>query len=495
MTEPGADELARFREWVALRLGLSFEEEHSASLLLALESQLERTGETAERYLERLRSTPSTLELSAIAERLTVSETYFFRNIEQFHAYQDVVSRPLGATGRPIRVLSAGCSSGEEAYTLAILARDEAALTGETEVRIRALDINPAIIERAKRGRFGKWSFRETPAYVRSRWFRSDGAEFVLDERIRARVEFHCHNLTVDDAELFAECSYDAIFCRNVLMYLTPEAMRQVVARLTRALTPDGFLFLGHAETLRNISNDFNLCHSHGTFYYRKRPHSELAAVAKDSRVVPLTNQPLMGPEGSAWVDLIGQATDRVHRLHRRAASTSDPPDGRLDLSVALDHLRNEQFALALDAVRTLPKAWAEDPDALILEAVLLAHGGQLSAAEEVCHRLLLQDDMNAGAHYLLALCREGHGDPAGTLHHDRIAMYLDGTFAMPHLHLGLLLRRLGDAEAACVELTLARRLLQGEDAARLLLFGGGFGRSALLGLCDLELKACRRSA
>jgi chemotaxis protein methyltransferase CheR len=73
--------------------------------------------------------------------------------------------------------------------------------------------------------------------------------------------------------------------------------------------------------------------------------------------------------------------------------------------------------------------------------------------------------------------------------------MYLDGTFAMPHLHLGLLLRRLGDAEAACVELTLARRLLQGEDAARLLLFGGGFGRSALLGLCDLELKACRRSA
>jgi chemotaxis protein methyltransferase CheR len=112
-----------------------------------------------------------------------------------------------------------------------------------------------------------------------------------------------------------------------------------------------------------------------------------------------------------------------------------------------------------------------------------------------MCHRLLLQDDMNAGAHYVLALCREGHGDPAGTLHHDRIASYLDSSFAMPHLHLGLLFRRLGDTEAARLELTEARRLLQGEEAARLLLFGGGFGRSALLSLCDAELKACRRSA
>jgi chemotaxis protein methyltransferase CheR len=104
---------------------------------------------------------------------------------------------------------------------------------------------------------------------------------------------------------------------------------------------------------------------------------------------------------------------------------------------------------------------------------------------------LLLIDELNAGAHYLLALCREHHGHRERAGEHDRVAAYLDPSFAMPRLHLGLLARRAGDRTAACRELAQALLLLRREDASRLLLFGGGFSREALMGLCESSLKEC----
>ena len=104
---------------------------------------------------------------------------------------------------------------------------------------------------------------------------------------------------------------------------------------------------------------------------------------------------------------------------------------------------------------------------------------------------LLEVDELNAGAHYALALCREGAGDARGAIDHDQVAVYLDGSFAMPRLHLGLMARKAGDREAARRELGHALELLEREDPSRVLLFGGGFRREALLALCRAEFAAC----
>jgi chemotaxis protein methyltransferase CheR len=125
-----------------------------------------------------------------------------------------------------------------------------------------------------------------------------------------------------------------------------------------------------------------------------------------------------------------------------------------------------------------------------LLRAVLLTHGGDLVAAETLCREVLALDELSSGAHYLTALCREDAGDRPGALEHDRIAAYLDPTFAMPRLHLGLLARRAGDHAAARGELGEALSLLEREDPLRLLLYGGGFGRPGLLALCRAELRA-----
>jgi chemotaxis protein methyltransferase CheR len=157
----------------------------------------------------------------------------------------------------------------------------------------------------------------------------------------------------------------------------------------------------------------------------------------------------------------------------------------------ALELMRNERFTEALACIRDLPTGSGGDPDALLLEATLLAQSGELVAAEDACQRLLAIDELNAGAHYMLALCRENSADPAGAADHDRVAVYLDPSFAMPRLHLGLLARRAGDAEAARQELGRALILLRSEDASRLLLFGGGFNREALIALCGSALRDC----
>jgi chemotaxis protein methyltransferase CheR len=155
-----------------------------------------------------------------------------------------------------------------------------------------------------------------------------------------------------------------------------------------------------------------------------------------------------------------------------------------------MELLKKERFSDALDLLGRLPPESEQDPDVLLLRAALLTHSGNLNAAENVSAQLLARDELNTGAHYLLALCRESAGDRQEALDHDQAAIYLDPGFAMPRLHLGLMARRAGDREGAQRELSQALLLLKREDASRLLLFGGGFGRESLIALCRAELRS-----
>jgi chemotaxis protein methyltransferase CheR len=156
------------------------------------------------------------------------------------------------------------------------------------------------------------------------------------------------------------------------------------------------------------------------------------------------------------------------------------------DLSRAIELLREDRASAGLHA---LPPAAESTPETRLLRGVLLATSGDSASAEDECRVMLAGDPMNASALHLLALCREHAGDVAGAVEHDRAAVYLEPRFALAHLHLGMLARRRGEAAEATRELRLAGALLSEEDDARILYFGGGLRREALIDLCRALLR------
>jgi chemotaxis protein methyltransferase CheR len=513
MTRDRVAEVGRFRGAVTNRLGLRFDDGKLDYLAAVLERRLAATRLDPDVYLERLAAGASDGEIAALAPELTVPETYFFRHTAQFRALTQralpdcIVAR---RAERRLRLLSAGCASGEEAYSLAIAAREAA--PASWDISVRGIDVNRTVIDRARRGQYTEWALRETTPALERRWFTRRGRECEIDAAIRGAVRFDVRNLLEDDAEVWAPQTYDIVFVRNVLMYFEPAQARAAMARIERSLRPGGFLFLGHAETMRGLSEGFALCHTDDAFYYRRVDGVHAPATIWDEPAVP-PGDAAHPPAGETWFDVVHRTTATIERLTGPGLSPDVGSRGRAgrraddavpapaatpqtwNLAPVRECLRHERYEDAATALAALPAAAAADPDVLLHTAVVETHRGRLADAEAACARLLDADAFSAGAHYVLALCREAAGEPARAEHHDQIAMYLDPAFAMPHLHLGLLARRRGERAVARRTLEHAATLLPREPEARLLLFGGGFGRESLVALCRTEIARLERPA
>lgn len=498
-------DLDRFRNLVGRHLGLQFDNGKRDLLVEILRQRLEhhRCASPAA-YLTTITSSAPE-EWRVLAAQLTVTETYFFRGSDQFRVLAETVLpdriRTRRGEGR-LRILSAGCASGEEPYSVAILLRERFPELATWKVEILGLDLNPLMIAKAHKAVYHAWPLRDTPPEIQEKYFQKAGTDLVLDDRIRSMVSFEEGNLASADLARIGE--FDVILCRNVVMYLVPDAAQSVISGLTQALLPHGFLFLGYAETLRGLSQDFHLRHTHETFYYQKRLSTDTMPERAHSVNcnIPGTS---VDPQDVGWVDAVQRASERIESLSRGCLLPSPEPHARdatvrtamqnghspLGIGFALELLRQEKFREALEVLHRFPRETRDDPDAQLLQAALLINCGDLDRAEKVCGQILRVDDLNAGAHYLSALCREHAGDPSGALEHDRAAIYLDAAFAMPHLHLGRMAKRSADVATARHELEHACALLSREDPSRLLLFGGGFSREALLSFGRNELRAC----
>lgn len=508
MTPPDRTAVARLHAFVEARCGLAIDEHREALLAGVLEQRIRARGGSMERYWRCLEDpTCADSEIRALAECLTVGETYFFRNPDQFRALAErVLPDRVEARGtdRRLRLLSAGCSSGEEAYTMAIVLA-QAPQFRDWELSITAVDINEAALARATEGRYTAWSLRGVPGAIQERWFERAGSLLVVDPDLRSRVDFRAANLLDPNDSLWAEEPFDVVFCRNMLMYLVPEAARNVIERIRRALFPGGFLFLGHAETLRGVTGEFSLIQSHGTFFYRIGP--ELAPPStgrgRNAPVAPEADLDAGPPQRSiAWFERIHQSSARIERLVDRPAPpqpevlakesvTVEPP---CDLERALELMGQERFGQARAWLEGLPGPRRSRPDAQLLLAAARFNTRDVEGAESACQQIIAGEDSAASAHYLLALCREAAGDLAGAVRHDHVAMSLDPRFAMPHLHAGLLARASADEATAIRELDLALGLLESESSARILVFGGGFDRQALLNFCRRAVHPLREA-
>ena len=501
-----APAVERFRTLIADRLGLTFEDDKLDWLAELLARRTRASGGMeVHRYLSGLAMSADGEEWTALLPELTVAETYFFRHVEQFHALAErlLPDRAMAVQGRrPLRILSAGCATGEEAYSVAMTVASMPQ-AGAWDVRIDAIDVNPVVLTRARHAVYRGWSLRETPDTMRQRWFRKEGHDYLLDERIRTMVSFSRGNLADDGDACWQPGTYDIVLCRNVLMYFDAPRMQAALARLTRAMAPEAYLLLGHAESLRGLSSSFRLRHSHGTFYYQLDDATTPRHDADDE-----TGHGSRPPkrDASQWFQSIGESAERVRALADggqsprprvlESASTAHqadpltPPAPHADApSAASSELMalfgQERFQEALSLLEhEQPQGESLAPWLSVVYAMLLMHAGRRDDAEAVCHRQLARHPFHADLHHALALCLEAAGQPGEAMESDQAASFLDPAFAMPHVHIGLMARKSGDAETSRRACAMALRLLPRESDERIQLFAGGFSREALRDLC-----------
>jgi chemotaxis protein methyltransferase CheR len=248
-------EFGALRDLIRERFGIWYDDQKRFLLLSRLSTRLARRGvETYGQYVSYLLRDPRREdEWTELASVLSNNETYFFRERAQLKTLAgEVLDDFLKRSGR-VRLWSAACSSGEEPYSLAMTLL-ETGRVADSMISIRATDISPRVLELAERRFYRALSFRATEPALIQKWFRPEGDGFVIDERIARLVSFGRLNL-LDDGGVAAEGPFDAIFCRNVLIYFDKPTQKRVVESFSKALRPGGYLFLGHAESLFHLTD------------------------------------------------------------------------------------------------------------------------------------------------------------------------------------------------------------------------------------------------
>jgi len=210
-------------------------------------------------------------ELSAIMDILTVNETYFFREQNQLKAFSEEILEEMKETlkdRKTLRIWSAGCSSGEEPYTIAMHINEKDSFNG-WNIEIHGSDINQRVLQTARKGTYMKNSFRTTDPYYLKKYFSEENGAFTINDRIKKHVNFSYLNL-LDPVKTRFMGKMDVIFCRNVLIYFDNASRRRVIENFYDRLVDGGYLLLGHAESLINISTAFKLKHLKNDMVYQK---------------------------------------------------------------------------------------------------------------------------------------------------------------------------------------------------------------------------------
>lgn len=277
MTRLDDEEFRLFREWLAEEFGLCFGDERRDILRSRLEPLRGELGFASFRELYyHLNLDP---DGSGVRERLlpflTNNESYFFRERPQLELLESEilpkVRDRLRAVGDgELRILSAACAAGEEAYTLAMVVRDSGVFPPPWRVTITGGDLDPDALRRACRGRYGTNAFRGVSGEVRARFFQEEApGAWKIDGAIRRNVHFCALNLVDGDWSRILPPQH-VIFCRNVLIYFDAHGVARTVEQLHRALVPGGYLFLGHADSLNRLTTPFVAERRPGAIFYRR---------------------------------------------------------------------------------------------------------------------------------------------------------------------------------------------------------------------------------
>jgi chemotaxis protein methyltransferase CheR len=448
----GESDFTRFRELVQRTSGIELSGVRRSDLERAVYRTVERMSLHGPSELHaHLSHGDSAVDLEAFIAELTIGETYFFRHRAQFDALERTVLPDLIARRsqeRRLRIWSAGCATGEEPYSLAILLDRMLPDRGAWSVMILGTDINRASLEQAQRGTYRSWSFRGVDQATQSGYFARSGDEYRIAPEISRMVTFSYLNLVGDAYPSLATntTSMDLVLCRNVLIYFGAQAIEGVLGRLHDSLCEGGWLVSGPADTSANGYAGFEVRAFPDAIVYRRPERSPTAPSAARPRKAP-------PPEPAAPAPPKLRPKPRPVPMHRPAppaAPSVHPAEPSPDAVEAFALWRSGHDAdAASERLSLLADAAPTDPWPAYLLGKVCANERRLDEALEWADRALERDGVFAPAHYLRGLILDERGDLRAATDAVRRCVFLDPGFALGRYALAGFLARLGETERA----------------------------------------------
>ncbi|MCX6327909.1 MAG: tetratricopeptide repeat protein [Bacteroidia bacterium] len=443
-------ELSMVCEAIASRMGLHFPVERWAMLRRNLVLAAREFGfHNMTGFIQWLLSAPLNKEQTDIlAAHLTISETYFWREPQVFTALTDFILPELirskgkeieersdeiprsGKGEKSIRIWSAGCSTGEEPYSIAIALHKTIQKIEDWNITILATDINPRALNKAVSGIYGTWSFRNSPSWLKSSYFHhNEDRQYEIIPEIKQMVTFTCLSL-VEMSAISNANTMDIIFCRNVLMYFTKEWVNKISQDLFHSLSEDGWFVVSSSELSSQVFPQFTPVNFPGAVLYRKSKkesaHSLYSAALAKEEIQPIQPiqpfQPLQLP------------------------STPFNPLQLLS-SVALAKEDLQPFnSSTLQQPQAIPEETSADK---IFAIRLLANQGYLSEALSLCNEAIAAYKLSSGLYFLRASILQELDKSSEAIASLKQAIYIDPDYIMGHFALGNLFIRQGKAKNA----------------------------------------------
>ncbi|MEI6314029.1 MAG: CheR family methyltransferase [Syntrophus sp. (in: bacteria)] len=482
-----------FRDLIRKRTGMVIGETRRTVLTRALkEGATQAKCKDIYSYYSHLMAADTDSELwDYIVKKLTIGESYFFRHLEQINALRrnilpDLIARHW--TDRTLYLWSAGCATGEEPYTVAILLRELLPDVERWKIVILATDINRQALARAAAGHYREWSLRDTEPQTREKYFAKKGDAYTLDPAIRQMVTFAYLNLAEDKypSTLNHTSHLDLIMCRNVTIYLPQPVIQDIADRFHKCLSPGGWLMVAPSESHLEIYSKFQMLVFYGSVVYQRMGKLPASTSRHDVDQGRMEQQEttssfsLPRPSRTTRFPLTPQEQSTDHLTPTAPLAFAVPTAVSVPVVPAGAGSKHEKLAKKQgpnlyeqgdahmkerrydDARRCFLEHLAEKPDSILTLyrlASLEANVGRLDEARKWAEEALQRDPMNSKLHYAMGIIHQAQGKAEEAMGWFKKTIYLDPDFVLAHFSVSHIYERTGKHKEAERHRSLAARL------------------------------------
>ncbi|MEI6235441.1 MAG: CheR family methyltransferase [Planctomycetota bacterium] len=455
---PNDSELALLEELIHAKSGLVLKSRRS-DLLSHVTTLLKETGSHTVFELYQLLSSDykGHQHLTKLINSLTIGETHFFRNSPQFEALERQILPELIARNRhskSLRIWSAGCATGEEPYSLAILLHKLLPDLASWKIQLLATDINDDSLNKARLGLYGSWSFRQVPQPVMDRYFVPSEKKFKIRPEVASLVTFAPLNLVAPMYPLpFNQpMSMDLILCRNVFIYFDEATIGRIVRRFHTALGSTGWLIVGHSEPSQLLFGDFFPCDFPGTVIYRKTPLPSASSATATVQVPGLSVTPLAFDPVGVWNDSSGLAlsTPATSTHAAQPSERESTAKGPIPSHAEVEQLiLDKRLDAATNALSRMLDGNPDDARANYLRARIHANRKEPGPARTHLDRALAINALDADFHFLNGLLLNEDCKEEAAFDAFRRSTYLNPELFLPHYFMSLYLTKKGQRSRA----------------------------------------------